>query len=334
MPTLSHDDPAPELWLVVPCYNEQEVLPITSRVLAGKMQALAGEGLISPSSRVLLVDDGSSDGTWDIVRALHEDRTAPGLFAGIRFAHNEGHQNALYAGLMHALDQGCDCAVSLDADLQDDVDAIDLMIDQHAHGSEIVYGVRDNRDTDTGFKRWSARSYYRLLERMGIEIVYDSADYRLMGRRSLAALSRYDEVNLFLRGIVPSLGFETSKVYYKRGARAAGESKYPLRKMIDFAIEGVTSFSVRPMRLIAKAGLFAVLVSFAILVYVIASVLANHVVSGWASTILSIWFIGGALMVSLGVTGEYVGKTYLESKRRPRYVIAEELDGGKPSPSR
>lgn len=313
----------PVLWVVVPCYFEEEALPKTAQVLAQKLDALVASNRVDPSSRILFVNDGSADATWDIIRSLHEDSPR---FTGISLAHNRGHQNALLAGLMHALDQGCDCAVSMDADLQDDVDAVDGMLREFATGAEIVYGVRNNRDTDTGFKRWSARRYYRLMEKMGTEVVYDSADYRLMGRDALDALSEYDEVNLFLRGIVPTLGFKTAKVNYRRGERVAGESKYPLRKMIDFAIEGITSFSVEPMRIITKMGLLAVVVAFVVLVYIIVSLVAGRVVSGWASTMLSIWLIGGVLMVSLGITGEYVGKTYLESKHRPRYHVAEDLD--------
>ena len=314
----------PILWVVVPCYCEEEALPESIRVLREKVEGLVSAGRIDPKSRVLFVDDGSLDATWDIICELHDTDER---FTGIRFSHNEGHQNALYAGLIHAFDQGCDCSVSMDADLQDDINVIDEMLAAYASGSEIVYGVRNNRDADTPFKRWTARRYYRLMEQMGTEVVYDSADCRLMGDRALAALAEYGEVNLFLRGIVPTLGFKTSKVYYRRGERVAGESKYPLRKMIDFAIEGVTSFSVEPMRVITKAGLIAVLVAFAIFVYVIVSVATGHAVTGWASTILSIWFVGGMLMVSIGIMGEYVGKTYLESKHRPRYIISDDLDG-------
>lgn len=317
------DRALPVLWIVVPCYYEEEALPKTAEVLSAKLASIVSSGRASEKSRICFVNDGSADRTWEIIVELHERDPR---FTGISFAHNEGHQNALYAGLMHALDHGCDCAVSMDADLQDDVNAVDEMLERFAEGSEIVYGVRSKRDTDTAFKRWTARRYYRLMEKMGTEVVYDSADYRLMGSRALAALAQYDEVNLFLRGIVPTLGFKTSKVYYRRGERVAGESKYPLKKMIDFAIQGITSFSVEPMRVITKVGLFAVLVAILIFVYVIVSMATGRAVTGWASTILSIWFIGGLLMVSMGVMGEYVGKTYLESKRRPRYLIEKDLD--------
>ncbi len=321
----------PVLWVVVPCYNEEEVLPETSKRLAAKVANLVGRSVISPESRILLVDDGSSDGTWETVVALHEAHPAapvrvPDLFVGIRFAHNAGHQNALYAGLMQALEEGCDCAVSLDADLQDDIDAIDEMLVRFAEGAEVVYGVRDNRDSDTVFKRGTAEAFYGLMRRLGTEVVPDSADYRLMGRRSLQALSEYQETNLFLRGIVPALGFRTAKVYYRRGERFAGESKYPLGKMISFALEGITSFSIMPIRLVTFVGVLAILASVAMIVYALVSIVAGSVVPGWTSLMVSIWLVGGMVMVSLGIVGEYVGKTYLETKRRPRYVIGEVLD--------
>ena len=313
----------PMLCIVVPCYNEEEVLPQSSRVLAHVVASLVSAGKVSPESRVLLVDDGSHDATWDIIRGLNGDDH---VFAGIRLAHNEGHQRALYAGLMEALDLGCDVSVSIDADLQDDVDVIERMVDKYQAGAEIVYGVRDNRDTDTTFKRKSAESYYRLMHRLGTEVVYNSADFRLMGSRALVALSQYGEANLFLRGIVPSLGFKTDTVTYARKERLAGESKYPLNKMVGLAVEGITSFSTKPMRAVTVVGLASVLFAIAMLVYAIASWASGHAVAGWGSLMVSNWLVGGLVMTALGRTGEYVGKAYLETKRRPRYIVEEELD--------
>lgn len=322
---------APVLWAVVPCYNEEEVLPETASRLAEKLSHLAASGRIDNSSAILLVDDGSSDTTWQEICSLHQGRldglsVPPGLFHGIRLSHNAGHQNALYAGLIHALEHGCDCAVSLDADLQDDIDAIDEMLVRYAEGSEVVYGVRDNRDTDTCFKRGTAEAFYALMRRLGVEMVSDSADYRLMGRRSLEALASYRETNLFLRGIVPQLGFATAKVYYRRGERFAGTSKYPLSKMVSFALRGITSFSIAPIRLVTLLGAVAVVVSVAMVIYALVSAVLGIVVPGWTSLMVSVWLVGGLIMISLGVIGEYVGQAYLESKRRPRYIIGEVLE--------
>lgn len=316
----------PSLYVVVPCYNEEEALPATAARLRDTMRQLVEDGKVAPSSRVLLVDDGSADGTWEVVRNLHDNPENEDLFLGISLAHNRGHQNALYAGLMEALGHGCDAAVSIDADLQDDPDAIGDMVDAYLAGAEVVYGVRDDRQTDTRFKRGTAHAFYRIMRILGAELVPDSADFRLMGSAALRALSGYEETNLFLRGIVPSLGFKAKKVYYKRGVRVAGESKYPLRKMVAFAVDGITSFSVVPLRLVTAVGGLFVFVALAMLVYAVASLIHGSAVSGWTSLMVSIWLVGGVLMVSLGVVGEYVGKIYLESKRRPRYVIAERLE--------
>ncbi|MBR1828108.1 MAG: glycosyltransferase family 2 protein [Atopobiaceae bacterium] len=319
------------LWIVVPCYNEQEVLPETSRRLYDKMTSLVERGLASKQSRVLLVDDGSRDATWSQIVQLNEGQLdgqsfPPHLFRGVSLAHNAGHQNALYAGLMEALGQGCDCAISLDADLQDDIDAIDEMMQRYADGAEIVYGVRNNRDTDTPFKRGTAHAFYALMQLLGVEMVSDSADYRLMGRQALEALAQYGEVNLFLRGIVPALGFSTAEVYYRRGERFAGESKYPLKKMLAFALEGITSFSVTPIHLVTLVGILTVAVSLVMVIYALASRAMGYVVPGWTSLMVSVWFVGGLIMVSLGIVGEYVGRTYLESKRRPRYIIGRTVE--------
>ncbi|MDY4041142.1 MAG: glycosyltransferase family 2 protein [Collinsella sp.] len=319
------------LWIVVPCYNEEAVLPETARRLAAKLTALRASGVAGPESRILLVDDGSSDGTWRLIEGLHrsgipQTLTDPGVFRGIGLAHNVGHQIALYAGLMHALKAGCDCAISLDADLQDDIDAMDEILAAHLDGAEIVYGVRGDRDSDSGFKRTTAEAFYALMRMLGVEMVSDSADYRLMGRRSLSALAEYRESGLFLRGIIPSLGFKTAEVRYSRAKRFAGESKYPLRKMVSFALEGVTSFSVAPIRLVTALGLLSVIVSVGMVVYALVSAIRGTVVAGWTSLMVSIWFVGGLIMVSLGIVGEYVGRAYLEAKKRPRYIIERILN--------
>ncbi|KAB8288602.1 glycosyltransferase [Bifidobacterium ramosum] len=309
----------PELCIVVPCYNEEQVLRQTAAVLSGKVRSLVDTGEIKPSSAVLLVDDGSADGTWSIIEQLHDEDT--GLFHGVKFSHNQGHQNAVYAGLMAAYDRGCDAAVSLDADLQDDPDAIDEMVRDYRDGNEIVFGVRNNRDTDSMFKRSTAEAFYTLMSWMGADIIPDHADYRLMSRTAIEALSRYTETNLFLRGIVPSLGFSTSEVFYKRGTRAAGESKYPVSKMLSFAMEGITSFSVKPLRIITMIGMLSIVVGIVMLVYTVVSVCSGNAVTGWGSLMVSMWLLGGLILVSLGVVGEYIGRIYLETKRRPRYII-------------
>lgn len=318
-------DRAPTLYVVVPCYNEQEALPETARRLGDILHAMLAAGSIGATSRVLLVDDGSADATWEIVEGLHRETAAGGLFAGVKLAHNAGHQNALYCGLMTALRRGADMAISIDADLQDDVGLIPQMVDAWRGGAQIVYGVRRRRDEDTVAKRTTAEAFYKLMGLLGAETVPDHADYRLMGRPALEALSQYEEVNLFLRGIVPTLGFKTERLYYDRAARFAGTSKYPLKKMLSFALNGITSFSNKPMHLITLAGALTLLVSLAMLVYVLVSALTGNAVAGWGSVMVSIWFVGGLVMVSLGVVGEYIGKIYLESKHRPRYIVEKEL---------
>lgn len=294
----------PVLYVVIPCFNEEDALPITADVLWKLMGRLVSEGHVAAGSRVLLVDDGSKDRTWEAIRALHDDPSYGDLFCGISLAHNRGHQAALLAGLMTAYEWGCDCAVSMDADLQDDPEVIADMLAEYEAGAEVVFGVRSSRETDTFFKRCTASAFYRLFNALGAEAVPDSADFRLMGRRSLYALLDYPEANLFLRGLVAQLGFETAQVRYRRAARTAGESKYPLRKMVAFAADGITSFSVVPLRLIVAAGMGFVLLAVAMLVYVLVSLVAGHTVSGWSSLMISLWFIGGAIMVSLGVVGE------------------------------
>lgn len=323
VPPPSARDNVPLLCIVVPCYNEEEVLPQSSSILAGTVEDLVSKGKVSPESRIIFVDDGSNDSTWDIICSLHDNKR---VFTGIKLAHNEGHQRALYAGLMDALDRGCDISVSIDADLQDDVGVIEEMVDKYVAGAEIVYGVRNNRDTDTGFKRNTAQAYYRLMNKLGTEVVYNSADFRLMGSRALKALAQYREANLFLRGIVPSLGFRTDEVFYSRKERMAGESKYPLSKMLALATEGITSFSIEPMHVMTAVGIIALFVALIMLVYTIVSCATGSAVAGWGSLMVSVWLVGGLVITSLGVTGEYVGKAYLETKRRPRYVVDVELD--------
>lgn len=314
------------LYIVVPCYNEEAVLPETSRRLREKLETLAAMGKISPQSRVLFVNDGSKDRTWDIIRALHEE--CP-LFSGVDLTRNRGHQNALLAGLMTAKDR-CDMAISMDADLQDDVDAVDAMVDKFQEGCDIVYGVRSSRAKDTFFKRFTAEGFYRLMSLMGAETVFNHADYRLMSRRALEGLSQFREVNLFLRGIVPMVGYPSAVVEYERGERFAGESKYPLKKMLSFAMEGITSLSTKPIRYITLLGFLIFLVSIVMLATFIVKWALGMTVAGWASVICSVWAIGGLILLSLGVIGEYIGKIYLETKGRPRFLIRtvlEEDDG-------
>lgn len=305
------------LFCVIPCYNEQEVLPETSKRLKEKFLGLIKDGKISEDSRILFVNDGSKDNTWKMIRELHAQDP---LFQGINLSKNMGHQNALLAGLMTAKDV-CDVAISMDADLQDDIDAIDEMIDKFHEGKDVVYGVRSKRATDTFFKKFTAESFYKLMNALGANTVYNHADYRLMSRRALLGLSEFGEVNLFLRGIVPMVGYNTDVVYYERADRFAGESKYPLKKMLSFAIEGITSLSTKPIKLITGLGFFIFFVSIVVLVYSLIRFFTGHTIPGWTTTVLSVWAIGGLMMISLGVIGEYVGKIYLETKNRPRFII-------------
>ncbi|MBE6811402.1 MAG: glycosyltransferase family 2 protein [Ruminococcaceae bacterium] len=310
-----------KLYLVIPCYNEQEVLPITAQKIREKMQALQQRGKITADSKVVFVDDGSKDKTWELICALHK---ADKLFRGIKLAHNKGHQNALLAGMMTVRAE-CDAIISMDADLQDDINAIDEMIERCYEGCDIVYGVRCARDKDTAFKRGTAHGFYKVMKWLGVEIVNDHADYRLMTKRALAALADFDEVNLFLRGLVPLLGFKTATVEYERGERAAGESKYPLKKMIAFAMEGITSMSVKPIRLVTVLGFLIFAVSIIMLLYSLIRHLIGATVTGWTSTVVSIWAIGGLQLLAIGVIGEYIGKIYLETKHRPKYTVEEYL---------
>lgn len=317
-----------KLMIVIPCYNEEQVLGETARRLREKMNQLVKGGLCGADSRVLLVDDGSKDKTWEIITQLHEKDP---LFEGLKLSRNRGHQNALLAGLMTAR-RHCDVSISMDADLQDDMDAIDQFLQEHEKGCDVVYGVRNKRKSDTAFKRGTALMFYRLLKSLGVDITYNHADYRLLSRRALDALHGFREVNLFLRGLAPLLGFQTGVVYYERSERFAGESKYPLKKMLAFAIDGITSFSVKPLRLITTLGIVIFVVSVLMLLYTLVSWILGQAVSGWASTLASIWLIGGIQLLSLGVIGEYIGKIYSETKRRPRFIIERYLNEDKADP--
>ena len=311
------------LYIVVPCYKEQEVLPETSKRLREKILALRAQGKISDKSRVMFVNDGSSDNTWPMIRELHEKE--PEMFSGVNLSRNRGHQNALLAGLLTAVNYA-DMIVSMDADLQDDINAVDGMVDAYHEGFEVVYGVRSKRETDTFFKRFTAEGFYKVMKALGVDIVFNHADYRLMSRRAVAGLAQFSEVNLFLRGIVPQIGYKWTTVTYERAERFAGESKYPLKKMLAFAADGITSFSVKPIRLVLTTGVIVFLVSLVMLLYALISKLMGGTAAGWTSLMGSIWLIGGIQLLSLGVVGEYIGKIYNETKRRPRFIIESVLD--------
>ena len=311
----------PTVYFVIPCYNEQEVLEETVKRLTAKMDSMRERGLAGDKSRILLVNDGSKDKTWEIITRLHEEN---GYVEGVKLAHNRGHQNALFCGLMTAMPL-CDCAISLDADLQDDVDALDKFVEKFLEGCDVVYGVRNKRDTDTWFKRTTAEGYYKILHLLGVDVVFNHADYRLMSRRALEALSEYKEVNLGLRGMVPLIGYKSDYVYYDRHERFAGESKYPLKKMIALALDGITSFSVKPLKLISNFGVIVSILSVFGLLYALISYFAGWAVSGWTAIVCSIWLLGGLQMLCLGVVGGYVGKIYSEVKARPRYRVEEFL---------
>ena len=302
-----------KLYVVIPCYNEEEVLPETSKRLKNKLEELMEKGKIDRNSKIVFVNDGSKDRTWEIVEKLHEEDH---IFSGINLSRNRGHQNALLAGLMTAKNYA-DMVVSMDADLQDDINAVDEMVEKYLNGIDIVYGVRSSRAKDTFFKKATAEGFYKLMNGMGANTVFNHADYRLMSRRALEGLAQFGEVNLFLRGIVPMIGYRTDVVYYERGERFAGESKYPLGKMLSFAVEGITSLSTKPIRMITGLGFFVFLVSLIILVATIV---------GWTTLMVSVWAIGGLSLLSLGVVGEYIGKIYLETKARPRFLIDEFLN--------
>ncbi|MCI8599064.1 MAG: glycosyltransferase family 2 protein [Lachnospiraceae bacterium] len=310
------------LYLVIPCYNEEAVLPETAKQLLAKMNSMFERNIISPESKILFVNDGSKDRTWELIEELHKSNP---IYSGIKLSRNKGHQNALLAGLMIAKERA-DMTISLDADLQDDVDVIDRMVERYYAGNDIVYGVRSARKTDTFFKKFTAQGFYKIMQAMGVDIVYNHADYRLMSKRALEGLAEFKEVNLFLRGIVPLIGFSSDTVSYERHERFAGESKYPLKKMLSFATDGITSFSIKPIRLITACGFLIFLVSIAMLIYSLVVHFTGNTVHGWTSMIVSIWAIGGLQLLAIGIVGEYIGKIYLETKERPKYIIEKILD--------
>jgi glycosyltransferase involved in cell wall biosynthesis len=311
----------PVLFIVIPCYNEQEALPITAKRLVELTDDMLEKGLIAPESRIVLVDDGSRDDTWKVISDLH---AADPRFEGVKLAHNAGHMNALWAGMTLSAER-CDCVITIDADLQDDVNAMYGFLEEYRKGADVVYGVRSSRQKDTLFKRTTAQGFYKMMAGLGVEMVYNHADYRLLSKRALEALLSFGEVNMFLRGMVPMLGFKTAKVYFERGERVAGESKYPLKKMIAFAAEGVTSLSNKPIRWVLGLGAVCALLGLVMAVYVIVSLIRGHTVAGWASMMMSIWLLGGLQLMALGVIGEYVGKVYMETKRRPKFILEEHL---------
>lgn len=310
------------LYLVIPCYNEEAVLHETARQLMKKMKAMIERNMISEESKIMFVNDGSKDKTWDIIQELH--RLNP-IYSGVKLSRNKGHQNALLAGLMTAREKA-DMVISLDADLQDDVNVIDKMVEKYYEGGDVVYGVRSARDTDTFFKKFTAEGFYKIMQAMGVEIVFNHADYRLMSKRALDGLSEFHEVNLFLRGIVPLIGYKSDIVTYERHERFAGESKYPLKKMLAFATDGITSFSIKPIRMITTCGFLIFSISILMLLYFIVIHMLGKTVQGWTSTVVSIWAIGGLQLLAIGVIGEYIGKIYLETKARPKYIIETVLD--------
>lgn len=311
------------LYMVVPCYNEQAVLRTTAEQLKVKYTSLISSGLISPESRIVFVNDGSADETWEIIRELHS--TDPKFFSGIDLAHNRGHQNAVLAGLMTVKDI-CDMCITMDADLQDDINTIDEMVKKYYEGNQVVYGVRSARDTDTFFKKTTAEGFYKFMTAMGADVIYNHADFRLMSKRVLQELANFKEVNLFLRGMVPLIGFKNCKVYYERHERAAGESKYPLKRMLSFAVNGITSFSTKPLKLITALGLIMSAVSVIAFIWAFITKIAGFTEHGWSSTMCSIWLIGGLQLFCLGIIGEYIGKIYAEVKQRPRFIVAEFLN--------
>lgn len=313
------DKMIPRLIIVIPCYNEQEVLPITAPQFLAKINQLASEGLISGDSRVMFVNDGSKDDTWNIIQQLADQDEH---YIGIAQSRNRGHQNAVLAGLMEAKDM-CDITISIDCDGQDDINAMDEMVKAYLEGCEIVYGVRSKRDTDTFFKRFTAESFYKLLNSMGAEVVFNHADYRLISSRALQELAKFKEVNIFLRGMVPLVGFKSTSVYYERSERAAGKSHYPLSKMLALAFDGITSLSIKPIKMIIGMGVIVAFISFIGIIWAVVEAILGKTVMGWASTTCIICFLSGVQLISVGVIGEYIGKIYMEVKQRPRYIISE-----------
>ncbi len=310
------------LYVVVPCYNEEEVLQETTKELKAKLEKLIKDKVISEKSKVMYVNDGSKDKTWELIKTIKNKEK---LFTGISLSRNRGHQNALLAGLMTAKEYA-DIIISMDADLQDDINAIDEMIKKYYEGNEIVYGVRSARKKDTFFKRFTAESFYKIMNKLGVEVVFNHADYRLTSKKVLNDLENFEEVNLFLRGIFPLIGYKSDVVYYERNERFAGESKYPLKKMINFAVDGITSFSVKPIRLILNVGIIIFIISIIMIIYALINKIIGNTVSGWTFIVCSIWLIAGVQILSLGVIGEYIGKIYNETKRRPKYIIEHNLE--------
>ena len=312
----------PRLFIVIPCYNEEAVLPITAPLFRDKLLSLTQQGKISPDSRVLFVNDGSKDNTWNLIRQLAKEDEH---YMGICLSRNRGHQNALLAGLMEAKDK-CDITISIDCDGQDDINAMDAMVDEYLTGAEIVYGVRSKRDTDTFFKRFTAERFYKVMKWMGADTVFNHADYRLVSSRALKEFANFKEVNIFLRGMFPLVGFKSTCVYYERHERIAGESHYPLKKMLALAFDGITSLSIKPIRIITGLGVFISLAAFALIIYALVSYFTGNVVSGWASSLIVTCFLGGIQLICLGVIGEYVGKIYMETKARPRFIISQRTE--------
>ncbi len=310
------------LYMVIPCYNEEEVLPETTKRLKEKLNGLIKKKVISEKSKVMYVNDGSKDKTWELIKQINNNDP---MFTGICLSRNRGHQNALVAGLLTAKEYA-DVVISMDADLQDDINAVDEMLEKYYAGCDIVYGVRSARKTDTFFKRVTAEGFYKFMQMMGVDVVYNHADYRLTSKKVLNHFQDYKEVNLFLRGIFPLIGYKSDKVYYERAERFAGESKYPLKKMLNFAWDGITSFSVKPLRLICTLGFIILFISIIIMIYSLVRKISGNTIDGWTFLNISIWFIGGLQMISLGIIGEYVGKMYNETKARPRFIVAENLE--------
>lgn len=310
------------LYITVPCYNEEDVLKETALRLEKKLSGLVERNLVDEKSKIVFIDDGSKDNTWPLIKELHNSNI---IYSGIKLSRNRGHQNALLSGLIYAKDYA-DIIISMDADLQDDVDAVDEMIQKNYEGYDIVYGVRSSRKKDTFFKRFTAETFYSVMQKLGVDLVFNHADYRLMSKRAVQGLSEFEEVNLFLRGIIPLIGFPSSTVEYARNERFAGESKYPLKKMLSLAMDGVTSFSIKPMRMIVNVGIGMLFISIIALIYSIVSKVSGNTVSGWTSMMVSIWMIGGIQTLCLGIIGEYIGKIYNESKKRPRYIIDEVIN--------
>lgn len=313
----------PCLYIVVPCYNEEKVLPITSTLFLNKIKELINNKKISESSKVVFVNDGSKDNTWNIIKDLSNNNK---YYSGIALSRNRGHQNALLAGLMEIKDK-CDITISIDCDGQDDINAMDLMVKEYLKGAEIIYGIRSKRETDTFFKRFTAQSFYKILNWMGAEVVYNHADYRLLSSRVLQELSNFKEVNIYLRGMIPLIGFKSTCVYYERHERVAGESHYPLHKMLSLAFDGITSLSIKPIRIITGLGCMISFISFLMIIWVFISFFRGDTIQGWSSTVLCSCLLGGIQLISLGVIGEYIGKIYMETKARPKFIISEKTDG-------